>query len=66
MALTEAEKGLVSCLKTCGINKGSAMAVCLLLKEEAQQLDMMEFLLSRDNVTDKEALDMANRLAEQK
>ena len=38
----------------------------LLLKEEVQQLDMMEFLLSRDGVTDEEALNEAHRLAEQK
>lgn len=66
MALTEAQKGLVSCLKNCGISKGKAMVVCLLLKEECLQLDMMEYLLSRDKVSDEEALNMAHKLAEQK
>ena len=35
----------------------------LLLKKENQQMDMIEYLLSKEKVTDEEALDMARRLA---
>lgn len=63
MALTEAQKLLIACLKHCGIGEGKAMVVCLLLKEEEQQLDMAEFLLSKENITDEEALNTAHQIA---
>lgn len=63
MALTEAQNLLLDCLKHFGVSKGKAMVVFLLLKKENQQMDMIEYLLSKEKVTDAEALDMARRLA---
>ena len=63
MELTEAEKLLIGCLKHFGVSKGRAMAICLMLKEEAQRMDMIEYLLSKERVTDEEALDMARKIA---
>ena len=63
MALTEAEKLLVAALKHFGVSKGRAMVVCLLLKEEEQILDMVEYLLSKEKVTDEEAVAQARKIA---
>ncbi len=63
MALTETQNLLLDCLKHFGVSKGKAMVVFLLLKKENQQMDMIEYLLSKEKVTDEEALDMARRLA---
>ena len=63
MALTEIEERLIDGLKIDGVRKGAAMAVFLMLKEDNQRMDMIEYLLSKERVTDEEALDMANRLA---
>lgn len=64
MELTEAQKLLIACLKHFGVSKGRAMVVYLLLREnEDKQLDMMEYLLSKEKVTDEEAVEMAHRLA---
>ena len=61
--LTEIDARLIDGLKIDGVRKGAAMAVCLMLKEDNQRMDMIEYLLSREKVTDEEALDMARRLA---
>ena len=63
MELTEAEKLLIGCLKHFGVSKGRAMAICLMLKEEAQRMDMIEYLLNEPEMTDEKAMDMANKLA---
>lgn len=63
MALTEIEARLIDGLKIDGVKKGAAMAVFLMLKEDNQRMDMIEYLLSKEKVTDAEALEMANRLA---
>ena len=63
MALTEIEERLIDGLKIDGVRKGAAMAICLMLKEEAQRMDMIEYLLSKERVTDEEALDMARKIA---
>lgn len=63
MELTEAQNLLIDCLRHFGVSKGKAMVVFLLLKEENQQMDMIEYLLSKEKVTDEEALDMARRIA---
>lgn len=63
MDLTEVQKLLIACLKHFGVSKGRSMVVFLLLKEEKQQLDMIEYLLSKEKVTDAEALEMAREIA---
>lgn len=63
MELTEAQKLLIACLKHFGVSMGKSMVVCLMLKEEAQRMDMIEYLLNEPELTDEEALDMARRLA---
>ena len=63
MELTEAQKLLIACLKHFGVNKGRAMAIFLMLKEESQQLDMSEYLLNEPEMTDEKALEMARRIA---
>ena len=45
MPLTEIEAHLIDALKMDGVRKGAAMAVCLMLKEEPQRMDMIEYLL---------------------
>lgn len=39
------------------------MVVCLLLKKEVQQMDMVEYLLSKETVTDEEVLEQAHRIS---
>lgn len=63
MELTEAQKLLIACLKHCGVSKGRAMLVVLLLEKENQQLDMAEYLLSKGKVTNEEAEEEARRIA---
>ena len=63
MELTEVQKLLIGCLKHFGVSFGKSMAICLMLKEEAQRMDMIEYLLNEPEMTDEKALDMANRLA---
>lgn len=63
MVLTEAQKLLIGCLKHFEISKGKAMVVCLLLKKEVQQMDMVEYLLSKETVTDEEVLEQAHKIS---
>ena len=63
MELTEVQKLLIGCLKHFGVSMGKSMVVCLLLKEEAQQLDMVEYLLNEKEITDEKVLDEAYRIA---
>lgn len=63
MALSEVEKNLVAGLKLHDISMGKALAVCLLLKQDEQRLDMLEFLLTEEEVTDKEVMRVAHKLA---
>ena len=63
MELTKAQELLIDCLKHFGVSKGKAMVVCLMLKEEAQRMDMIEYLLNEPEMTDEKALEMARRLA---
>lgn len=63
MELTEVEKLLIGCLKHFGVSKGKSMVVCLMLKEEAQRMDMIEYLLNEPEMTDEKALEMARSLA---
>ncbi len=63
MELTEAQKLLIGCLKHFGVSMGKSMVVCLMLKEEAQRMDMIEYLLNEPEMTDEKALEMARRLA---
>ena len=63
MPLTEIEAHLIDALKMDGVRKGSAMAVCLMLKEEPQRMDMIEYLLNEPDMTDEKALDMARKIA---
>ena len=63
MELTEAQKLLIACLKHFGVSKGKSMVVCLMLKEEAQRMDMIEYLLNEPGMTDEKAMDMASKLA---
>ena len=63
MELTEAQKLLIACLKHFGVSMGKSMVVCLMLKEESQRLDMIEYLLNEPGMTDEKAMDMANKLA---
>lgn len=63
MELTEAQKLLIGCLKHFGVSMEKSMVVCLMLKEEAQRMDMIEYLLNEPEMTDEKALEMARRLA---
>lgn len=63
MPLTEIEAHLIDALKMDGVRKGAAMAVCLMLKEESQRMDMIEYLLNEPDMTDEKALDMARKIA---
>lgn len=63
MPLTEIEAHLIDALKMDGVRKGAAMAVCLMLKEEPQRMDMIEYLLNEPDMTDEKALDMARKIA---
>lgn len=63
MLLTEIEAHLIDALKMDGVRKGAAMAVCLMLKEEPQRMDMIEYLLNEADMTDEKALDMARKIA---
>lgn len=63
MPLTEIEAHLIDALKMDGVRKGAAMAVCLMLKEDSQRMDMIEYLLNEQEMTDEKALDMARRIA---
>lgn len=63
MPLTEIEAHLIDALKMDGVRKGAAMAVCLMLKEEPQWMDMIEYLLNEPDMTDEKALDMARKIA---
>ena len=63
MPLTEIEAHLIGALKMDGVRKGAAMAVCLMLKEEPQRMDMIEYLLNEPDMTDEKALDMARKIA---
>lgn len=63
MELTEVQKLLIACLKRFGVSKGRSMVVCLLLKEEEQQMDMIEYLLNEPDMTDEKALNTAQRIA---
>ena len=63
MALTETQRLLIACLKHLDVSKGTAMGVCLLLKEEAQQMDMVEYLLSKKMGTDEEVLEQARKIS---
>ena len=65
MELTDAQRHLTAGLRMHGVSLGPAMAVCLMLREENRQMEMIEFLLSKETVTDEEALDMARRLTEE-
>ena len=53
MPLTEIEAHLIDALKMDGVRKGAAMAVCLMLKEEPQRMDMIEYLLNEPDMTRK-------------
>ena len=63
MELTEAQNLLIDCLRHFGVSKGRSMVVCLLLKEEEQQMDMIEYLLNEPDMTDEKALNTAQRIA---
>lgn len=63
MPMTEIEAHLIDALKMDGVRKGAAMAVCLMLKEDSQRMDMIEYLLNEQEMTDEKALDMARRIA---
>lgn len=63
MELTEAQKLLIACLKHFGVSLGKSMVVCLMLKEESQRMDMIEYLLNEPEMTDEKALDMARKIA---
>lgn len=63
MPLTEIEAHLIDALKMDGVRKGAAMEVCLMLKEEPQRMDMIEYLLNEADMTDEKALDMARKIA---
>ena len=63
MPLTEIEAHLIDALKMDGVRKGAVMAVCLMLKEDSQRMDMIEYLLNEQEMTDEKALDMARRIA---
>ena len=63
MPLTEIEAHLIDALKMDGVRKGAAMVVCLMLKEESQRMDMIEYLLNEPDMTDEKALDMARKIA---
>lgn len=62
MPLTEIEAHLIDDLKMDGVRKGAAMAVCLMLKEESQRMDIIEYLLNEPDMADEKALDMARKI----
>ena len=63
MELTEAQKLLIECLKHFGVSKGRAMAVFMMLQEDDQRMDMIEYLLNEPEMTDEKAMEKARELA---
>ena len=66
MPITEVEKLLISGLKLCGVKKGIGMVILLLLKEEDQQMDMIEYIVEHKQATEQELLNVARRMAAQR
>ena len=63
MELTKAQKLLIACLKHFGVSKGRSMAIFMMLKEETQIMDMIEYLLNEPEMTDEKAMNMASKIA---
>lgn len=57
--MTEIEKNLIASLKLNAIPKGTIVAMLLHLKEEQQQLDMMQYVLENRYALPNELLDIA-------
>ena len=50
-------------LKHYGVSMGISMVISLSLRSEPERMQMIEFLLSREKVTDEEALNEARRIS---
>ena len=61
--LTDIEQLLIDFLLTSSAQASTGVKVCLILREEAQQLEMCQFLSDNPDASDEEILKMGQKIS---
>ncbi len=66
MELTETQRLLINGLIAFKARRGIIVHICLLLEEEQQQIEMIQYMVDHQNATGEELLQQAKKMAEAK